>query len=93
VTGRELGVAHPAVVALADGGALAAYDVAGDGKRRISIARLLPGGGLAGRIAVDGSEGGKYPQLAVFDDSTAIVGWTTTVSDGSRLGLARLRLR
>jgi hypothetical protein len=93
VTGRGLGVAHPAVVGLADGGALAAYDVGVDGERRISIARLLPDGRLAGRIAVDGSEGGKYPQLAVFDDSTAIVGWTTSVGAGSRLGLARLRLR
>jgi hypothetical protein len=93
VTGRGLGVAHPAVVALADGGALAAYDVAADGERRISIARLLPGGRLAGRMAVDGSEGGKYPQLAVVDDSTAIVGWTTSVGEGSRFGLARARLR
>jgi hypothetical protein len=90
-TGRGLGVAHPAVVALADGGALAAYDAA-DGKRRIGLARLLPSGRLAGRLAVDGSEDGKYPQLAVLNDTIAVVGWTASNGDSQKIRLARVKL-
>jgi len=92
VTGRGLGVAHPAVVALPDGGALAAYDVAADGKRRINLARLLPTGGLGGRLVVDGSEDGKYPQLAVLNDSVAVIGWTGSDGDRSTLRLARVNV-
>jgi hypothetical protein len=93
VSGPAIGVAHPAVAALPDGGALAAYDVSRDGTRRIRVARLLPDGRIAGRVAVDGSEGGKYPQLAILGDTTAVVAWTSTVGDGSQMGLARLHLR
>ncbi len=93
VTGRGLGVAHPALVAVPDGGALAAYDVAADGKRRISLARLLPGGRLAGRLVVDGSDDGKYPQLALLNDSVAVLGWTTSNGDSSEIRLARVSLR
>lgn len=93
VAGQGLGVAHPAVAALPAGGALAAYDVSADGKPRIRVARLLSNGGVAGRVAVDGSEGGKYPQLALLDDSTAVVAWTSSAGDGSTIRLARLHLR
>lgn len=92
-TGRRLGVAHPAVVALADGGALAAYDVAENGKRQISLARLLPSGRVGGRLVVDGSEGGKYPQLAALNDSVAVVAWTASHGDNQELRLARVSLR
>ncbi|HZA93798.1 MAG TPA: exo-alpha-sialidase, partial [Gemmatimonadales bacterium] len=44
IQGQALGVAHPAVVALPAGGALAAYDVSHDGKRLIRLAQLLPSG-------------------------------------------------
>lgn len=93
VTGRGLGVAHPAVTALPDGGALAAYDGAANGKRRISLARLLPSGRLAGRLVVEGSQDGKYPQLAVLNDSFAVVGWTASNGDMQGMRLARVRLR
>jgi hypothetical protein len=81
------------VVALPDGGALAAYDVAVDGKRQISLARLLPGGRLGGRLVVEGSEDGKYPQLAVLNDSVAVVGWTASNGDTQRMRLARVNVR
>jgi hypothetical protein len=93
ISGPALGVAHPAVAALPDGGALAAYDVSADGERAIRVARLGPDGRKRGTAAVSGSEGGKYPQLAVLDDSTAVVAWTSTVGDGSRMGLARVSFR
>jgi hypothetical protein len=93
VTGRALGVAHPAVVALPDGGALAAYDVAAEGKRRIGLARVLPGGRVAGRLVVDNSEDGRYPQLAVLNDTVVVVGWTASHGDTPQIRLARLRLR
>ena len=93
VTGQGLGVAHPAVAALPAGGALAAYDVSSDGKPLIRLARLLPNGRIAGSVQIDGSEGGKYPQLAMLDDTTAVVAWTSSAGNGSRIGLARLHLR
>jgi hypothetical protein len=89
-TGSELGVAHPAVVALPGGGALAAYDISVQGMRQISLARVLPGGRVAARQVVDGSEGGRYPQLAVLSDSTAVVGWTGSRGEGSQLRLAHV---
>lgn len=92
VTGSRVGTAHPAVAPLADGGALAAFDISAGGDRRIEIARLTPDGSIAGKTTVPGSDEGKYPQLAVLDDSTAVVGWTATVGEGSRMRLARLRL-
>ena len=93
VSGSAIGVAHPAVAALPDGGALTAYDVSTSGTRRIRLARLLPGGRIAGRVVVDGSKGGKYPQLAILGDTTAVVAWTSSVGDQSRIGLARLHFR
>lgn len=93
VSGSAIGVAHPAVAPLPDGGALAAYDVSADGTRRIRLARLLSNRRIAGRAVVAGSEGGKYPQLAILGDTTAVVAWTTSVGDESRMGIARLHLR
>jgi hypothetical protein len=92
-TGRGLGVAHPAVVALPDGSALAAYDVAADGKRRISLARVRSGSRLAGRLVVEGSEDGKYPQLVLLNDSVAVVGWTTSSGDAPEIRLARVNVK
>ncbi|HEU5303100.1 MAG TPA: exo-alpha-sialidase [Gemmatimonadales bacterium] len=93
VAGPSLGVAHPAIAALADGGALAAYDVSPGGSRRIELARLGPDGRVAGRVAIEGSEGGKYPQLAVLSDTSAVVGWTALDGEESRVRLARVTLR
>ena len=93
-SGRGLGVAHPAVVALPDGGALAAYDVVVVEKRRICLARLTADGRRAGHVVVvDGSEDGKYPQLAVLNDTVAVVGWTTSNGDKTEMRLARVDFR
>ena len=41
---------------------------------------------------VPGSEDGKYPQLAVLDSTTAVVGWTEVRGDGSKMRLALVSL-
>lgn len=93
VTGRKLGPAHPAVVALGDAGALAAYDVTSKGDRSIGIAKMVPAGTVSRRELLDDSEGGKYPQLAALSDSVAVVAWTQPVGDGSEVRLARVQLQ
>ncbi len=93
VLGQALGVAHPAVVSLATGGALAAYDVSPDGRRMIRLAQLLPSGKVGAEHQVAGSEDGKYPQLAVVDNTRAVVAWTETKGEGSRMRLAVVTLR
>lgn len=92
VAGQALGVAHPAVATLPDGGVLAAHDVSPDGVRRIQLARLSPDGRMSGRLVVGGSEGGKYPQLAVLSDTLAVVGWTAWEGETPKLRLARVSL-
>jgi hypothetical protein len=92
VAGQGLGVAHPTVAALAQGGALAAYDVSPREKQRISLARLLPDGQVSSRTEVDSSDGGKYPQLIVVDSATAVIGWTAAAGDKSTIRLARIRI-
>ena len=92
VQGQALGVAHPAVVSLPRGGALAAYDVSPDGKRMIRLAQLLPSGKVGAQQQVSGSEDGKYPQLAVLDSTTAIVAWTESKGEGSRMRVAQISL-
>jgi hypothetical protein len=93
VQGQALGVAHPAVVSLPGGGALAAYDVSPDGKRLIRVAQLLPNGEIGAEQQIPGSEDGKYPQLAVLDSSRAVVAWTESKGEGSRMRLAVVALR
>ncbi len=93
VTGPRVATAHAAVAPLEGGGALAAYDVTADGERRIRLARIAPDGSLAGQLSIAGSDDGKYPQLAILGDTAAVVAWTATVGDGSRMRLARVRLR
>jgi hypothetical protein len=92
VQGEALGVAHPAVAALPRGGALAAFDVSPDGKRLIRLAQLLPSGTVGAQQQISGSEDGKYPQLAVLDSTTAVVGWTEARGDGSKMRLAQISL-
>ncbi len=90
--GRALGVAHPSVIALPGGGALAAYDVTPEGKRQIRIARLRPDGTIAAAREIEGSEGGKYPQIAVVDSNTAILGWTGEEGERSKVQLVKVGL-
>lgn len=93
VQGQALGVAHPAVVSLPQGGALAAYDVSPDGKRLIRVAQLLPNGKVGAEQQIPGSEDGKYPQLVVLDSSRVVVAWTESKGEGSRMRLAVIALR
>ncbi len=93
VQGQALGVAHPAVVSLPTGGALAAYDVSPDGKRMIRLAQLLPSGKMGAQQQVPGSEDGKYPQLAVLDSTTAVLAWTESQDEGSRVRVALVSLK
>jgi hypothetical protein len=93
VQGQALGVAHPAVVSLPMGGALAAYDVSPEGKRMIRVAQLRPSGEVAVQQQVPGSEEGKYPQVAVLDSGTAVIGWTEARGEGSTIRLARISLK
>ncbi len=93
VSGPEVGTAHAAVAPLRDGGALAAYDVSADGKRRITVARVSSSGALAGQVEIADSDDGKYPQLAVLGDSAALVAWTSATGEKPRVRLARLTLR
>jgi hypothetical protein len=93
VSGPRVGPSHPAVVELADGGALAGYDLMENGERRIGVARVLPTGVVADRVWLDDSDGGKYPQLAVLGDTLAVVAWTQPKGDGSEVRLARVHLR
>ncbi|HEU4473546.1 MAG TPA: hypothetical protein VFR72_01850, partial [Gemmatimonadales bacterium] len=93
VTGRKVSTARAAVAALADGGALAAWDITADGERRISVARLGADGTMLGSTTLADSKDGKYPQLAVLGDSTAVLAWTGTVGERSRMRLARVTWR
>ena len=90
VGGARVGPSHPAVAALRDGGALAAYDVTSSGERRIGVARLRADGSVAGRVWVNHSDGGRYPQLAVVGDTMAVVSWTGGTGDSPRVRMARI---
>jgi hypothetical protein len=93
VQGQSLGVAHPVVVSLPGGGALAAYDVSPDGGRLIRLAQLLPSGEVGAQQHVPGSEDGKYPQLAALDSGTAVLAWTESKGEGSRVRLVSVSFR
>ena len=92
VSGSRVGPSHPAVAALRDGGALAAYDMTARGERRIGVTRLGPDGAVKGRAWLNDSDGGKYPQLAVVGDTTAIISWTGGTADNPRVRMARISL-
>jgi hypothetical protein len=49
-----------------------------------------PDGQVAARETVAGSEGGKYPQLAVTGAGQGLLAWTQEGEAGSRLELARV---
>jgi hypothetical protein len=86
VTGEAVGVAHPAVVALPDGGAVLAQNVDEEGRRVIGLAHLSPEGEILHRIRVPDSDGGTHPQLLRLDDLRIVVAWTE-----SRRGIQRAR--
>ncbi|MEO7987283.1 MAG: hypothetical protein ABI766_12180, partial [Gemmatimonadales bacterium] len=77
---------------LADGGALAAYDVDGAGKRAVTLAWVLADGSVRAQARVPGSEQGTYPQLVVAGARGAVVAWTEPTGAGARVRVAGVRL-
>ena len=69
-------------------GALAAYDMNPRHGRSIQLARLDGDGRLAQTLPVPESASGQYPQLAMANDTTALVAWTQSDS----VKMVRLRL-
>ncbi|HEU4587047.1 MAG TPA: hypothetical protein VFS11_00260 [Gemmatimonadales bacterium] len=84
--------AHAVVAGLADGGAIAAYDVDATGARTIRVARLGPDGRVHGQATVPGSAGGSYPQLAVLPGGGAVVAYSAGTPERRTVRLARLEL-
>ena len=64
---------HVSVAALPDGGALAAYDVDGDGKRAATVARIAAAGRIVSQLSVPRSKGGTYPQVVTAGAAGALV--------------------
>jgi peroxiredoxin len=92
LTGEGVGVANPAVVALADGGAVVAANVAADGRRVISLLGISPTGGRTFSLEVPDSEGGTHPQLVSVGGDRVLLAWTESRGGIQRVRLARLRL-
>jgi len=90
VTGEAVGVAHPALVARPDGGALVAHNVDAEGTRRILLSGVDARGSLSFQLAIPDSEGGTHPQLALLPDQRVVVAWTESRGGVQRLRLARL---
>jgi hypothetical protein len=88
---RTLPTAHTAVVALARQGSLVAWDIDGDGSRRITLALVSPDGSGAARISVPGSDGAAYPQFGSSGTGQIVVAWHRVQADRSAIGLARIR--
>ena len=88
--GSHLSPAHASVVALADGGAMAAYDVAPDGSRAIRLAVLDADGKLAYSAAVPNSSGGRYPQLVDLGEGSGLVAWTADGVKGTEIRFAKV---
>lgn len=89
VTGKNVPTAHGTVVAMSDGGALAAWDLI-DGASGVTVARLDTVGKLAGTTPVSGSAGAHYPQLIALRDGTVLLAWTMPVGSGSAIRLAKV---
>jgi hypothetical protein len=89
---QHVPTAHAAVAALADGGALVAYDVGPDGARVIRLARISPDGRRVAEATIPGSTGGGYPQLARTGWESAVVAYTATAGDRRSVRAVRVRL-
>ncbi|TVR66260.1 MAG: exo-alpha-sialidase [Gemmatimonadales bacterium] len=93
VTGEAVGVAHPSVSALPDGGAVVAQNVAEDGRRVIVVTRLSASGEVLATYEVDDSDGGTHPQLLRLDGHHIVLAWTRSRDGREELGLARIELK
>jgi len=93
VVGEPVGVAHPSLVALPDGGAVVATNVDGEGRRVIVLSGFDPAGDLHFQVEVPDSEGGTHPQLAALPDGWVVAAWTESRGGIQSVRLARIRPR
>jgi hypothetical protein len=93
LSARQLQTAHPAVLALNDGGSIVAWDLSPSGGRALSVAHLPAGKDRPDVGLVTGSDGSTYPQLAPLSTGGAALAWTQLVGENQRLGLARIGVR
>ncbi len=91
VTDSLLPSAHAALLPLAGGATLAAWDIAADGSRRISAAHVTGAATAVRGVAVPGSDGGMQPQLAALGAGGAYLAWTRVTDGSRRVAGARLR--
>jgi hypothetical protein len=92
VAARTLPAAHPRVAALANGGALAAWDVGADGQAGLHVARIAPNGRASRPAHLAGSAGADHPEVLALTDGIALVAWTEQRNGERRLRLARVPL-
>jgi hypothetical protein len=92
VRAATLPTAHPRLAALPDGGAMVAWDVTGDGRSVLMIARLAADGDIVWKKEVPRSGKADHPEVAVYGDGTAVVAWTDLAAsaEGSRLRAVRV---
>ncbi|HEU4829275.1 MAG TPA: sialidase family protein [Gemmatimonadales bacterium] len=90
VTGRSVQTGHGTITALADGGALTAFDVDEGGGRAIRLAHLDASGELADALTLEASTGGSYPQVAALDDGSVLVAWRQAGGEAPGVRLARV---
>lgn len=88
-----LPTAHPAVAALPGDGTLAAWDLDAAGTRGLSVGLVGSGESRARTLAVPGTAGATYPQLAALSDGSVAVAWTEIVGDATHVRLARITPR
>lgn len=84
--------AHPAVVPLANGGALVAYDVGPGGRRVVRVACISASGRRLADVTVAGSEGGAYPQFALVSPGVAVLAYTLTVENTRAVKGVKVRI-
>lgn len=90
VSAAELPIAHPAAVALADGGAAVVWDVDATGARVLTLAWMAADGVEAERMAIPDSESADHPRLVRLPDGGLVVAWTV-VGEGSAARMARVK--
>ncbi len=90
VAGPAVGIAHPAVVALPDGGAVVATNVDDMGERVILLLHISDSGEVVETHRVPDSDGGTHPQLVQVPGHGVVAAWTTSRGGIQRVQLARI---
>ena len=61
-----------------------------DNRSVLMIARLAANGDIVWKMEVPRSRKADHPEVAVYDDGTAVVAWTDLAAEGSRLRAVRV---